>query len=496
MALFAFIAAGLIIATRAASPNYSLEAEDGEGANRVAASGASGGNALLFQAASASTDFHTCFPDAFCTPSNQIVTMNGMNIRYVGENANLTSLTQMQKIKNAGFNSVRLVLDWEVFQPASGPDGFAKKPSATTDGPWEILNKAVANAKTAGVYVILDPIHFGGEGLECGSSRLCIPTWARVYSGSTYQGSARSVKTNSKDYIQKVAADYANEPTVVAIDLVNEPKPNPFGDEELISMFNTLIGWVREKDPDKILIIEPDSGNKLYSNFQVNVNNKQLTNNVATITTSSTHKFVVGQEIKVSNVDATFNGNHKVTAVTANTVSYSKTAANVASTSVSPAGTVKLNKLGLFRTDNLVFSHHHYFGGARNSSGTLLSGCSVGGYSSSGYPCGNFTYENKPGYVYISPSDLKAQIEANQTVLSNAELEMPIWIGEWGIIEGGANAIQWRKDMTSVFKEMRIGRAYWQYANTVADPPSENMSMTVEGSSTPGAFKSWIPDIL
>jgi aryl-phospho-beta-D-glucosidase BglC (GH1 family) len=420
VAVFALLGGAYLFISRAATPSFSVQPEDGTKTGGAASfnddPNASGGYIKFGSAAPppSGSDFHTCFPDAFCNPSNQVVVMNGANIRYVGENTQVTSAAQMQKIKDKGFNSVRLVLDWEVYQPSAGTGGFS-----TTA--FNNLRTAVTNAKNAGIYVILDPIHFGGTGTSCGSSALCIPPWARVNSGSTYQGSARSVKTNAKDYIEKIATDYANEPTVVAIDLVNEPKPEPFGDDELISMYNTLIGWARGKDSDKILMIESNSGNKIYA-----------TNVMSQLST----------------------------------------------------------------TQNIIFSFHHYFGGARNSSGTIISGCTVGGYSSSGWPCGNFTYENQNGYVFINRDDLKAQITANQTMLSSAGKNLPIWIGEWGIIEGGANAVQWRKDMTSVFNEMKIGRAYWQYANSANDPPNENMSMTAEGSSTPGAFKSWVSDIL
>lgn len=65
------------------------------------------------------------------------------------------------------------------------------------------------------------------------------------------------------------------------------------------------------------------------------VTNKALTSNVATITTSAAHGIFVGETIKVIGVDATFNGTFTVTAVAATTISYAKTASNVASTAVS-----------------------------------------------------------------------------------------------------------------------------------------------------------------
>ena len=71
------------------------------------------------------------------------------------------------------------------------------------------------------------------------------------------------------------------------------------------------------------------------------VNLKSLTSNVATLTTSSAHGLFVGDSVTVTGVDSTFNGTYTITAVPS-TVSfrYAKTASNVASTAVSPVGTV------------------------------------------------------------------------------------------------------------------------------------------------------------
>ena len=67
------------------------------------------------------------------------------------------------------------------------------------------------------------------------------------------------------------------------------------------------------------------------------VSNKALTSNVATITTSATHGFAVGDYVVVSGVDSTFNGTFLVASVpTTTTFTYAKTASNV--TSVSATG--------------------------------------------------------------------------------------------------------------------------------------------------------------
>jgi hypothetical protein len=62
------------------------------------------------------------------------------------------------------------------------------------------------------------------------------------------------------------------------------------------------------------------------------VSNKALTSNIATLTTSASHTFLVGDVVVVSGVDATFNGTYNILAVpTATTFTYAKTNANVTS---------------------------------------------------------------------------------------------------------------------------------------------------------------------
>jgi hypothetical protein len=82
------------------------------------------------------------------------------------------------------------------------------------------------------------------------------------------------------------------------------------------------------------------------------ITNKALTSNIATLTTGSAHGFEVGQSVTVSTVDSTFNGTYTITAVpTTTTFRYAKTATDVASTAVSPAGSVIRNRGYLAVTD-------------------------------------------------------------------------------------------------------------------------------------------------
>ncbi len=97
------------------------------------------------------------------------------------------------------------------------------------------------------------------------------------------------------------------------------------------------------------------------SPIAANVTNKQLTNNVATFTTSAPHTYRVGDVVLVIGIDATFDGTYPITSVPSSTTfTYAKTAANVASTAVSPAVELHVEKRRVFdgiardATDNVT----------------------------------------------------------------------------------------------------------------------------------------------
>ncbi len=89
-----------------------------------------------------------------------------------------------------------------------------------------------------------------------------------------------------------------------------------------------------------ILLTDEYDVDKVFPAITVSINNKALTSNVATLTTTTAHGLCTGMQITISGVDATFNGEYRITGVpTTTTFTYAKTASNVASTAVSPVGT-------------------------------------------------------------------------------------------------------------------------------------------------------------
>jgi hypothetical protein len=91
---------------------------------------------------------------------------------------------------------------------------------------------------------------------------------------------------------------------------------------------------------DGVLLTDEYDVDKVFPAITVSINNKALTSNVATLTTTAVHGLCTGMEIVITGVDATFNGTYRITGVpTTTTFTYAKTASDVASTAVSPVGT-------------------------------------------------------------------------------------------------------------------------------------------------------------
>jgi hypothetical protein len=89
-----------------------------------------------------------------------------------------------------------------------------------------------------------------------------------------------------------------------------------------------------------VLVSDEYDVDKTFPAITVSINNKALTSNVATLTTTAAHGLSTGMQIVVSGVDATFNGEYRITSVpTTTTFTYAKTAADVPSAAVSPVGT-------------------------------------------------------------------------------------------------------------------------------------------------------------
>ena len=101
------------------------------------------------------------------------------------------------------------------------------------------------------------------------------------------------------------------------------------------------IQWTQNSNTyNGVMLVDEYDADKVFAAITVSINNKALTSNVATLTTTAAHGLCTGMEITITGVDATFNGTYTITGVpTTTTFTYAKTATNVTSTAVSPVGT-------------------------------------------------------------------------------------------------------------------------------------------------------------
>jgi hypothetical protein len=103
---------------------------------------------------------------------------------------------------------------------------------------------------------------------------------------------------------------------------------------------NLKLRSILESSRDEALLLDGHDVDKVYPRITFSINNKALTSNVATLTTTAAHGLAIGMQVDISGVDATFNGEYRVKAVpTTTTFTYDKTASDVTSTAVSPVGT-------------------------------------------------------------------------------------------------------------------------------------------------------------
>jgi hypothetical protein len=101
------------------------------------------------------------------------------------------------------------------------------------------------------------------------------------------------------------------------------------------------IQWDKDSNTyNGVLLSDEYDVDKIFPAITVSITNKELTSNVATLTTSAAHGLSTGMQITISDVDATFDGEHRITSVpTTTTFTFAKVASDVPSAAVSPAGT-------------------------------------------------------------------------------------------------------------------------------------------------------------
>ena len=148
-------------------------------------------------------------------------------------------------IKAAGFNTVRVPLHWRLFvQPGgSGTDEF--------DGPgWALLDRLVEWSRAAGLQVILD-LH-AAPGGQTGVNHDDGPGFPLVFYVPRY-------RELTIELWRRLAQHYRDETAILGYDLLNEPI-SPYNDEAYLNprlepLYRDIVAAIRSVDPKHAVIV-------------------------------------------------------------------------------------------------------------------------------------------------------------------------------------------------------------------------------------------------
>jgi hypothetical protein len=163
--------------------------------------------------------------------------------------ANYVTKADIHLLKQAGFNSLRVPMHYKFFEGDSA-EGF------------QLLDNVVEWCKAEGIYVILD-LH-AAPGGQTGANIDDSDGYPWLYDSPTKQQELFAIW-------QKIAKRYANNPTVLGYDLLNEPIPhypavkvlNP----KLEPLYKRLTAAVRQVDKHHVFFLEAAQWDTNFSVF-------------------------------------------------------------------------------------------------------------------------------------------------------------------------------------------------------------------------------------
>lgn len=167
---------------------------------------------------------------------------------------NYVTRRDLQFLRDAGFNTVRVAIDYRILTPEDHPgiwleEGFA------------LLDRLVADCRDLGLFVILDmhgaPGGQNGENIDNG--------WAFPWLFESEES-----QTRTAEVWKRLAERYRDEPAVLGYELLNEPIPHfpeyAYLNERLEPVYRRITAAIREVDPDHIIIL---GGAQWNTNFEV-----------------------------------------------------------------------------------------------------------------------------------------------------------------------------------------------------------------------------------
>jgi aryl-phospho-beta-D-glucosidase BglC (GH1 family) len=158
--------------------------------------------------------------------------------------------TDLDNIKNAGFNVVRAPIWWGQFYLLND-----QTPSGWRADAFDMLDWLVSAAAARGIYVIID-MHgvVGGQSTSDDTGR----------SGQNQYWTNNNFQGDTAYMWWQIANHFKGNPTVAGYDLINEPIGTPSSDT-LLNLYNELYQSIRSVDPIHMIIIEGTWGNWNWS---------------------------------------------------------------------------------------------------------------------------------------------------------------------------------------------------------------------------------------
>jgi endoglucanase len=163
---------------------------------------------------------------------------------------NWITTTDLDDIRNAGFNVVRVPVWWGQFYALNNVSNSGWRSDAFTELDW-----LVNNCASRGIYVIID-MH-GVVGSQSTSDDTGQASQNQYWSDGNDQG-------NTAWMWWQIASHYNGNPTVAGYDLINEPTGAP-NSSAVWNAYNSLYNSVRSGDPGHVVIMEGTWGNWNWS---------------------------------------------------------------------------------------------------------------------------------------------------------------------------------------------------------------------------------------
>ena len=167
-----------------------------------------------------------------------------------GYQQNWITASDLDNIKNAGFNVVRVPVWWGQFYPINNVSNSGWRSDAFNELDW-----LVSNCTSRGIYVIID-MHgvVGGQGTSDDTGQA---NQNQYWSNGSDQG-------NTSFMWWQIANHYNGNSTIAGYDLINEPTGAP-NTGAVWSAYSSLYNSVRSADPNHMIFMEGAFGNWNWS---------------------------------------------------------------------------------------------------------------------------------------------------------------------------------------------------------------------------------------